>query len=64
MVTGESDARMHRVAFVNVSEVFVRPDLVETTHEMLGSGDIFGIFQRLNREIDHCFSYVSNIIKN
>ncbi|XP_072932091.1 uncharacterized protein [Epargyreus clarus] len=57
VVAGDSEARMHWVASGTVSVVSVRADLTETTHELLGPGDVFGILQGLNRGILHCFSY-------
>ncbi|XP_063618999.1 uncharacterized protein LOC134791774 [Cydia splendana] len=57
VVAGDSDARMHWVSSGTVSVVSVRPDLTETTHELLGPGDVFGILQGLHRGIIHCFSY-------
>lgn len=57
MVAGDSEARMYWIASGTVSVVSVRVDLTETTHELLGPGDVFGILQGLNRGISHCFSY-------
>nr|XP_032525964.1 uncharacterized protein LOC116776822 [Danaus plexippus plexippus] len=57
VVAGDSEARMHWVASGTVSVVSVKSDLTETTHEILGIGDVFGILQGLNRGITHCFSY-------
>nr|XP_034830292.1 uncharacterized protein LOC117987394 [Maniola hyperantus] len=57
IVAGDSETRMHWVASGSVAVVSVRPDLTETTHELLGPGDVFGIMQGLNRGVPHCFSY-------
>ncbi|CAH0719458.1 unnamed protein product, partial [Brenthis ino] len=57
VVAGDSEARMHWVASGAVSVVSVQSDLTETTHELLGPGDVFGLLQGLNRGISHCFSY-------
>ncbi|CAH2268965.1 jg15989 [Pararge aegeria aegeria] len=57
IVAGDSEPRMHWVASGSVAVVSVRPDLTETTHELLGPGDVFGIMQGLNRGVSHCFSY-------
>ncbi|XP_073944711.1 uncharacterized protein isoform X2 [Choristoneura fumiferana] len=57
VVAGDCDARMHWVSSGTVSVVSVRSDLTETTHELLGAGDVFGILQGLHRGVNHCFSY-------
>ncbi|XP_039754559.1 uncharacterized protein LOC120629631 [Pararge aegeria] len=57
IVAGDSEPRMHWVASGSVAVVSVRPDLTETTHDLLGPGDVFGIMQGLNRGVSHCFSY-------
>ncbi|XP_063895224.1 uncharacterized protein LOC135118099 isoform X1 [Helicoverpa armigera] len=57
VVAGDSEARMYWVASGSVSVVSVRADLTEITHELLGTGDVFGILQGMNRGISHCFSY-------
>lgn len=57
IVAGDSETRMHWVACGTVAVVSVRPDLTETTHELLAPGDVFGIMQGLNRGVCHCFSY-------
>lgn len=56
-MAGDCDARMHWVSSGTVSVVSVRSDLTETTHELLGAGDVFGILQGLHRGVNHCFSY-------
>ncbi|KAM3964354.1 uncharacterized protein ACR2FA_001326 [Aphomia sociella] len=57
VVAGDSEARMYWVVSGKVSVVSVRPDLTETTHEYLNTGDVFGILQGMNRGVTHCFSY-------
>ncbi|XP_052759511.1 uncharacterized protein LOC113513411 [Galleria mellonella] len=57
LLAGDNEARMYWVASGTVSVVSVRPDLTETTHEYLNTGDVFGILQGMNRGISHCFSY-------
>lgn len=48
---------MYWVTQGTVSVLSVRTDLTETTHELLGPGDVFGILQGLARGVLHCFSY-------
>ncbi|KAL4709889.1 hypothetical protein ACJJTC_003852, partial [Scirpophaga incertulas] len=57
LAAGDCDTRMYWVASGEVAVVSVRPDLTETTHETLGTGDVFGILQGLSRSVVHCFSY-------
>ncbi|XP_026317795.1 uncharacterized protein LOC113228654 [Hyposmocoma kahamanoa] len=57
VAAGDSEACMYWVTQGTVSVLSVRTDLTETTHELLGPGDVFGILQGLTRGIMHCFSY-------
>ncbi|XP_028158356.1 uncharacterized protein LOC114351371 [Ostrinia furnacalis] len=57
VVAGDCNASMYWVVSGVVSVVSVRPDLTETTHELLGPGDVFGILQGMNKGVAHCFSY-------
>ncbi|KAL0841121.1 hypothetical protein ABMA28_014878 [Loxostege sticticalis] len=57
VVAGDCNASMYWVVSGVVSVVSVRPDLTETTHELLGPGDVFGILQGMNKGVPHCFSY-------
>ncbi|XP_050671004.1 cGMP-gated cation channel alpha-1-like [Leptidea sinapis] len=57
VVAGDSEARMQWISSGTVAVLSVRADLTETTHELLTTGDVFGILQGLSKGIEHCFSY-------